>query len=85
MVAAVLGRLGRGACGSALASAAWEVAPPPVVAAHAKHLRAAADFFFWLLLNWPGALSAEHSEHRLADGFDEATTVQHGWRCQSPA
>jgi len=62
--------------GSALSSTTWAVAPPPVAAAHAEHLRVLAGFFFWLLLNWPGALLVLHSEHRMADGFDEATVFR---------
>jgi hypothetical protein len=36
------------------------------VATHTEHLRVLADLFFWLLLNWPGANSAKHPEHRMA-------------------
>ena len=35
-------------------------------ATHAKHLRALAVLFFWLLLNWSGANSAWQTEHRMA-------------------
>jgi len=49
-----------GACGSATPLA------QPVVFAQAKHLRAPAGLFFWLLVNWSGGLSVAHVAHRMA-------------------
>ena len=48
------------------------------LATHAEHLRTLAALFFWLLLNWFGAKSARHPEHRIAAVKKANNVVGHG-------
>ena len=42
-------------------------ASPAATEVHAEHFRVALGLFFWVLLKLPGALSALHAEHRIAE------------------
>ena len=52
-------------CGGPLLPAPASL-PATAAAAHAEHFRAAAGFFFCVLVNEPGGVSVAHAAHRMA-------------------